>query len=404
MLGQHRVAVTGMGLVTAIGCDVPSFAASLLAGRSGVEPLPGPPDIFPKSSAAARVAAFAPPDGWLGWDRSVQFAVAAARGAFADAGRPRLDPERTGVAVASSKGGILAFCSAHCEFLAGERGSPGGAPPWLLSFLPSTPAAAVAADLGCRGPTTCPVAACAAGSHAVIEGALMVARGEADAAFAGAAEASICPLILAGFGKLGVLAADGVCRPFDRGRSGFVIGEGAAVLMLERLDGAAARGARIYAEVAGCARGADAGGLTAFSASGRSVAGAVGRAMASAGIGPEALGYVNAHATGTRSNDVIEARALRAALGERAASVPVSGTKPMTGHLLGAAGAVEAAVCILAISEGIIPPTLNLSEPDPECALDLVLAGRHSQVATAMNVSFGFGGQIGVIVLRARGR
>jgi len=386
--GTRRVVVTGIGLVSAIGCDLAAFCESLFAGRSGVAPLPDP--AAAGAWAAARVAGFQPLPGLEHADRSIQFAVAAARAAAADAGlsREALDGAQTGVSIASSKGGVLSFCNRASDA-------------WLWNYLPASPAGAVAREFGCTGPTSVPAAACAAGSHAVIAAARMIADGEAEIVLAGATEASITPLISVGFGKLGVLAKDGICRPFDARRSGFVIGEGAAVMVLESAGSAAARGAAAYAEVAGYARAADAHGIVAFDESGAGVGRAIRAALDDAAVPPDGVDYINAHATGTVHNDIVETKAIKLALGPHAAGVPVSGTKPITGHLLGAAGAIETAICLLAMRHGLIPPTINYAAPDPRCDLDCVpCTGRKADVRVALNLSFGFGGQIGVIVLR----
>jgi len=418
----RQAAITGIGIVSAIGSDLASFRQSLFSGRSGVRRIDGRALPVPY---AADVAGFVPPAGFERADRSVQFAIAAARAAVADAGLcgapagrigEYVDSDRAAVSIASSKGGVASICELR-ERLARTGGpvEPAALADLFANCWPSTPAAAVAADLGFRGPTAVPAAACAAGSHAVIDGALMIERGEADIVIAGATEASIIPLISAGFCQLGVLAPDGVCRPFDRDRSGFAIGEGAAMLILENTADARARGAGIYAGIAGHVRAADATGIVALDESGASVASAITRALHRAAIEcgtgvppvipePREVDYINAHATGTRLNDIIETRAIKAAFGSHARDVAVSGTKPITGHLLGAAGAIETAICAIALRHQMIPPTINLRTRDPECDLDLVCdARRPAAVDVVMNLSFGFGGQIGVLVLTRDG-
>jgi len=396
---NRRAAITGIGIVSAVGSDLASFRRALYFGRSGVRRINDP--ALPVPYAAA-VDGFVPPTGSARSDRSVQFAIAAARAAVADARlHAGICPERAGVSIASSKGGVASVCQLR-ERMA-DLSPPTGRTVLAELFAncwPSTPAAAVAADLGFRGPTAVPVAACAAGSHAIIDAALMIERDEADVVMAGATEASIIPLISAGFAQLGVLAPDGVCRPFDRDRRGFAIGEGAAMLLLEHVADARARGAGTYAEIAGHVRAADATGIVALDETGGSVASAITRGLNRAGIEPGAVGYINAHATGTRLNDLIETRAIKAAFGPHMHSVAVSGTKPITGHLLGAAGAIETAICAIALRDQMIPPTINLRARDPECDLDLVCdAARPAAVHAAMNLSFGFGGQIGVVIL-----
>ena len=398
---NRRAAITGIGVVSSIGSDLATFRYSLFSGRSGVRRIDNRGLPVPY---AADVAGFVPPAGYEQADRSVQFAIAAARAAAADAGfdTTQADLERAGVSIASSKGGVSSVCELR-ERLAAHNGEPANRAALANLFAncwPSTPAAAVAADFGFRGPTAVPVAACAAGAYAVIDGALMIERGEAHLVIAGATEASIIPLISAGFGQLGVLAPDGICRPFDRDRSGFAIGEGAAMLVLENTADARTRGASIYAEIAGHVRAGDASGIVALDETGAGVASAVTRALDQAGISPYDVDYINAHATGTRLNDLIETRAIKMALGSHARDVAVSGTKPITGHLLGAAGAIETAICAIALRDRTIPPAINLRAPDPQCDLNLVLGTcRRADMDVAMNLSFGFGGQIGVILL-----
>jgi len=393
--------ITGIGIISAVACDAESFASSLFSGCSGVSPVAGdaPGTIAGIVPAAAFISDFPEPGGdWASRDRSIRFAVAAARQAARQANLSGADPERTGACIASSKGGMLSFCRERSAWRAGG-GYP--SPNFFADYWPSSPAAAVALDTGCRGPVFAPVAACAAGTHALIAAARMIASGEADVVLAGATEASLTPLVCSGFRRLGVLAPDGVCRPFDRRRSGFVIGEGAAVMTVESRAHAEERGVPSYAAIAGWAMASDAHGLTALDSSGERIAAAIGTALTRSGVDPAGVQYINAHATGTKMNDTVESRAIRQAFGWHTNEISISGTKPATGHLLGAAGAIEAAVCLLAMQHNMIPPTLNLVDVDPECGLPVVAGSPLSRaVDTAVNLSFGFGGQIGVLVFK----
>ena len=398
-----RVVVTGMGCVSPVGNDRFSTWDSVRAGRSGVARITAfdPSDL--PSQIAGEVKGF-DPVALLGHkearrtSRPVQFAVAAAREAVVDSGID-LAPiaEQAAVIVASGVGGLALFEKAVLAYAEGgyRRVSAFAAAGMLVDM----PAGMVAADVGAKGPNFAIVSACASGAHAIGEAAEQIRRGAAVVALAGGTEGSITPVGMAMYCVIGALSRrnddpTAASRPFDRDRDGFVTGEGAAVLVLEERGHARARGARIYAEVVGYGATADAAHITQPDPSGAQAARCIGLALAQAGRQPGDVGYVNAHGTGTPLNDVAETRALTLALGEAVTAVPVSSTKSMTGHLTGAAGALEAMISILAIHDGYLPPTVNLDHPDPECDLDHVaLVGRPvSGLDLVISTSFGFGG------------
>ena len=403
MTGRVRVVVTGMGCVSPVGNDRASTWDALRSGRSGVARITAfdPSDL--PSQMAGEVKGF-DPEALLGrkearrTSRPVQLAVAAAREAVADSGID-LGPisDEAAVIIASGVGGLALFERAVLAYAEGgyRRVSAFAAAGMLVDM----PAGMVAADLGARGPNFAIVSACASGAHAIGEAAEQIRRGDAVVALAGGAEAAITPVGMAMYCVIGALSRrnddpEAASRPFDRDRDGFVSGEGAAVLVLEELGHARSRGADIYAELVGYGATADAAHVTQPDPSGAQAARCVRLALERAGRAPHEVGYVNAHGTSTPMNDVAETRALKLALGEAAAVVPVSSTKSMTGHLTGAAGALEAMVTILAVRDRFLPPTINLDHPDPECDLHHVaLVGRPAPDATlALSMSFGFGG------------
>jgi 3-oxoacyl-[acyl-carrier-protein] synthase II len=406
---RRRVAVTGIGPVTPVGVGVDAFWSSLVEGRSGIDKIQRFDTTELPVHLAGEVADF-DPAAWMDakeakrTDRFTQFAVAGARMAWEDAGAPEVDHQRAGVIVSSGVGGIETLLAQHVVML--ERG-PGRVSPFMVPGLMANAAAGhVAMNMGFTGPNMCIVTACAAGAHAVGEAYRWVADGDADVMLAGGSEAGLVPLTLAAFAQMQALTRnpdpETASRPFDAERDGFVLSEGACVLVLEELDRAVARGARIYAEMAGYGASADAYHITAPEPRGTGAALAIKRALRDAGEEPSAVSYINAHGTSTPLNDAAETRAIKAALGEEVAhQVPVSSTKSMTGHLLGAAGAAEAAVTALTIHHGVLPPTIHLATPDPECDLDHVPnEAREAEVSLALSNSFGFGGQNAVVALR----
>jgi 3-oxoacyl-[acyl-carrier-protein] synthase II len=338
-----------------------------------------------------------PPKEARRFDRVVLLALAAAREALAGAGLAgAADPERVGVALGSGIGGLATLEDSIAVLR--ERGPRRVSPFAIPMLIGNMPAGAIAIRHGLRGPNLGLVSACASGAHAIGEAARWIERGDADAMLAGGSEAANRPLALAGFAAMRALSTrndtpTAASRPFDRARDGFVIAEGAALLVLEEEEHARARGARIRARLLGYGRGADAFHITQPEPSGRGAARCMQLALEDAGIAPAEVGWLNAHATGTPAGDASEARAVHAVFGSHAASLPVSATKSMTGHLLGAAGAVEAVLAIRALETGILPPTTNLDDPDPECALDHVAhKARACRVRVALSNSFGFGG------------
>jgi beta-ketoacyl-acyl-carrier-protein synthase II len=398
---MRRVAVTGLGAVTPLGLDAVSTWEAAVAGRSGVAFI----ESFDASEFPVRIAAevkgFEPeavvgPKDARRLERNVVLAVAAAREAWADAGVEGVDPARAGVLVGSAIGGIVGVLAQN-EVLA-ERG-PSRVSPWFLpNVLVDSASGQIAIDLGLRGPNYAPVSACATGSHAVGEGAETIRRGDADVVLAGGTEACMHPVILAGFCAMRGLVGEEedptrASRPFDATRAGFVMGEGACVLVLEELERARARGARVYAEVLAYGTSNDAHHMAQPDPESVGVAEMMRAAVSRAGIEPERVGYINAHGTSTPQGDLAETKAIKDVFGEHAHALAVSSTKSVMGHLFGAAGAVEAMMCVRAVHEGVLPPTINYRTPDPELDLDYVPnEARPQQVEVALSNAMGLGG------------
>jgi 3-oxoacyl-[acyl-carrier-protein] synthase II len=405
---MRRVAVTGLGAVTPLGLDARSTWEAAVAGRSGV----GFIESFDASGFPVRIAAevrgFEPeavvgPKDARRLERNVVLAVAAAREAWADAGAEGVDPARAGILVGSAIGGVVGVLAQN-EVLA-ERG-PSRVSPWFLpNVLVDSASGQIAIDLGLRGPNYAPVSACATGSHALGEGAETIRRGDADVVLAGGTEACMHPVILAGFCAMRGLVAEEedptlASRPFDATRAGFVMGEGACVLVLEDLERARARGARVYAEVLGYGTSNDAHHMAQPDPESVGVAEMTRAALSRAGLEPERVGYVNAHGTSTPQGDLAETKALKEVFGGHAYSLAVSSTKSVMGHLFGAAGAVEAMMCVLAVHEGVLPPTINYRTPDPELDLDYVPnEARRRQVEVALSNAMGLGGHNACVLL-----
>jgi 3-oxoacyl-[acyl-carrier-protein] synthase II len=406
-----RAVITGLGCITPIGLDVKEFWKNLVNGVSGV----GPISSFDASGLGCQIAAEV-----KGFDplkyldvraarrmaRFSQFAVAAAAQAVEDAELDisRLDPYRVGVVMNTGGGGVPDIAEGERTFL--EKG-PGRVSAFLVPMLaPNMPSCQIAMRYGIRGPVITSVAACAAGAYAFVEAKWIIDRGEAEVVIVGGTEASLHPLTIAAFDNMRALSRrnhdpQGACRPFDKDRDGFVFGEGAVAMVVEKLEHALKRGAPIYAELSGGALSCDAYHVTAPEPSGEAAAQAMIRALRNANIGPEEVNYIVAHGTGTPLNDVTETLAIKRALGEHAYRVAISSPKSMVGHLLGAAGALSALTAVLAISHGIVPPTINLDNQDPECDLDYVpKVARHMPVTVAMVNAFGFGGQNASLVFR----
>ncbi|HVE64701.1 MAG TPA: beta-ketoacyl-ACP synthase II [Mycobacteriales bacterium] len=394
------VVITGLGAVTPVGDDVASTWSALLAGRSGVGLLTDERYADMPVRLAAQV--ITDPADRLDrveartLDRGQRLALLAAREAWADAGAPDVAPERIAVVVGSGIGGAVTLLD-QWDVLR-EHGARRVSPYVVPMLMPNGPAATVALELSARAQVRAPVSACASGADAIALAVDLLRAGLADIVVAGGAEACIHPLPLAGFAQMRALSTrhddpEAASRPFDAGRDGFVMGEGAGLLVLETQEHAQARGVRCYAELAGAGVTADAHHMTAPEPSGAGAAHAMRYALAAAGADIAQVGYVNGHATSTPLGDIAEAQAIRAVLGARTADVPVSATKSMTGHLLGAAGAVEAVVTALSVFEGRVHPTRNYDKPDEAIELDVVPEGHRAvDIELALTNSFGFGG------------
>jgi 3-oxoacyl-[acyl-carrier-protein] synthase II len=387
------VVVTGRGVVSAIGEGAEPFFDALLAGKGGVTEGVAPcADFDPESAMSPKEARRA--------DRFTQLAVAAAQQAAAEADVPDgIDPARIGVLVGTGVGGLTTL-QAECQVWL-EQGDRAVSPHFVPMMMPNAAAGTIAMKVGAHGPGFSVASACATGSHAIGEALRMIQRNEADAVIAGGSEAALVGLCLAAFKKMGALSREGIARPFDQRRDGFVMGEGAAVLVLEREEHARARGVPILARIVGYAASNDAFHITQPDQSGRGAEQAMRAALQDAGASPSDVGYVNAHGTGTPYNDRIESAAIRRVLGE--GGPPISSVKAAVGHTLGAAGAIEAVACIEAIRRGALPPTLNLEQIDPECEADHVAGAPREapDLQLALSNSFGFGGQNACLAVAA---
>ncbi len=403
-----RVAVTGLGAVTPLGLDVPSTWAAAVAGESGIDWI----HAFDASEFPVRIAAevkdfdpsaVASPKEVRKLERNVLLALGAAREAITDADLNGFVPERVGIIFGSAIGGLPGIVEQQ-EVLR-ERGADRVSPNFLPNVLVDSASGQIAISLGIKGPNYAVVSACATGSHAVGEAAELIKRGDADAVLAGGTESCIHPLILAGFIAMRGLAAEDehpplASRPFDATRAGFVIGEGAGALLLEDWERAEARGARIYAEVLGYGASNDAHHMAQPEPEAEGVAAMMRAALARAGIEPERVGYVNAHGTSTPLGDLAETKALKTVFGDHAYRLAVSSTKSMMGHTFGAAGAIEAILSVLALHHGVLPPTINYRDPDPECDLDYVPnEARQAHVDVALSNAMGLGGHNGCVLL-----
>lgn len=401
--GLRRVVVTGLGAVTPIGNTISQYWEGLSTGRNGV----GPITLFDASRHACRLAAEVKdfdPRGSIErkeakrWDRFCQFAVVAAKQAVAQAGLAIKEarPERVGVAIGSGVGGLL-MMETQAHVLA-DRGPDRVSPFCVPMMIPNMAAGLTAIAIGAKGPSTAASTACAAGSNAIGDAYRLIQLGLADAMVCGGAESAITPLGVAGFASAKALSCRNddpatASRPFDAERNGFVIGEGAGVVVLESLEHARARGATILAEVVGYGMTCDAHHITSPSPGGVGGAEAMRLALADARLEAEQVDYVNAHGTSTQANDSNETSAIKSALGEHARTIPVSSTKSMTGHLLGGSGGIEAVAAVMAIEHNLVPPTINYHNPDPACDLDVVPnKARELKLNVVLSNSFGFGG------------
>ena len=410
---SRRVVITGLGLVTPLGLDPQQSWAAVLRGDSAAAPITAFDTAGFGTTFACEVRGF-DATRWLERrlcrtiDRFVQFALVAALQARADAGLELEQAslaDRTGVFVGSGLGGLQTLEATHAALLA--KGPRRGISPY---FIPATiinlAAGQISILLGARGPNLAQVSACSSGAHAIGDAMRCIQRGEADVMLAGGAEATICPLGIGGFSAMRALSTrneqpERASRPFDAGRDGFVMGEGAGLLVLEERRHAQQRGARIYAELAGYGLNADAHHITAPAPDGEGAVRCMRLALQDAGLAPDAVAHVNAHGTSTRFNDAMETAALKQVFGDHARRLAVCSTKGATGHLLGAAGGVELALCALAVHHGVVPPTINYETPDPECDLDYTAnQPREVSVPAALSNSFGFGGTNACLVLR----
>lgn len=407
---RKRVVITGMGCISPLGNDVQTTWQNLLAGKSGVDTITHYDASEYKTRFAAEVKGFDGSDIFGSrdarrMDRFAQFAVATAQQAVDDAGLRITDDNRDdiGVVIGTGIGGLSTLFDQMQVFI--ERG-PNRVSPFLVPMmLPDTGPGMVAIHLGVRGPNMAVVTACATGTNAVGEATEIIRRGQAEIMLAGGTEAAIIPLAMAGLSVMTALSSrnedpQGASRPFDLERDGFVMGEGAAVLVLESLEHALARGARILAEVSGYGSTNDAYHISAPAENGSGAARCMQMALENAGLSIHQISYINAHGTSTPLNDKSETAAIKTVFGEQAYRIPVSSTKSMTGHLLGASGAVEAVISVKTIQDCLVAPTINYQHPDPECDLDYVPnTSRAVQIEHVMSNSFGFGGHNATIII-----
>ena len=406
---RKRVVVTGLGCISPLGLDVSTTWNGILAGKSGVGPITRFDASLHKTRIAAEVKGFDGvalfgPKEVRRMDRFCQFALAVSQQAVQDANLTITadNRDRIGAVVGSGIGGLTTLFEQIVTYF--DRG-PSRVSPFVINMMiPDAAGGVIAIHLNLRGPNFAVTAACATGAYAIGEAAETIRRGAADVMLAGGSEAVIVPITMAGMNALTAVSArneepERACRPFDLHRDGFVMGEGAAVLCLESLEHAQARGARILAEVSGFGANNDAFHITAPSENGEGAAICMELSLKDAGLTPRDIGYINAHGTSTTLNDKSETAAIKTVFGEQAYHIPVSSTKSMIGHLLGAAGAIEALFCVKALQDGILPPTINYETPDPVCDLDYVPnVARPAQIKHAMTNSFGFGGHNAVLI------
>ncbi len=411
---RRRVVVTGMGAVTPVGNTVAATWEALVAGRSGVTPITKFDATKFPVRFAAEIKGFSPTDYMdrkevKRSDQYTQYAVAAAKQAMSDAGlsdteASGIDPDRIGVIIGSGIGGLKSFEEQHDVYR--ELGPSKISPFFIPMFIADIAAGIVSMQFQAKGPNYATMSACATSAHAIGDAFRTIQYGDADIMICGGAEATVTPMAIGGFANMKALserneAPEAASRPFEKDRDGFVMGEGAGVIILEELEHARARGARIYAEIVGYGATGDAYHLTAPAPNGEGAQRAMRRAMKDAGLMPSDVQYINAHGTSTPANDLNETRAIKAVFGDEAGNVNVSSTKSCTGHMLGAAGAVEFVISTLVVQEGIIPPTINYDTPDPE--LDLNFTPNVSvtrEVSAALSNSFGFGGHNATLAVR----
>ncbi len=410
-MSKRRVVVTGLGIVCPVGSELETAWRNICAGVSGIRPVTS----FDVSAFPVRFAGtvtdfdadkYIPRKDQKKMDPFIHYGIGAAMDAFRDAGLEVTEEnaERIGVSIGSGIGGLSGIERNHIALLNGgpRKISPFFVPGSIINMISGN----LSILLGIKGPNLATVTACATGTHAIGDCARLIAYGDADVMLAGGAEMASTPLGLGGFAAARALSTRNdepqrASRPWDRDRDGFVLGDGAGVLVLEALEHAQARGARIYAELVGFGMSGDAFHMTQPAKNGEGAARCMSNALRDAGLNPEDVDYINAHGTSTPAGDVAETQAIHRALGEHARKVAVSSTKSMVGHALGAAGGMEAVFTVLALRDQILPPTINLDEPDPACDLDYVPnEAREARVEVAMSNSFGFGGTNGTLVFR----
>ncbi len=412
-MSERRVVLTGMGVVTPIGNDIPTFWQSMMEGRSGISRYAA----FDSTEFACKIAGevkdfsaapyFKNPKSAKRTDRFTQFAMAASKMALEDSGLDldTIDRNRFGVMIGSGIGGLSSM-EEECKRLL-ERG-PSRVSPFTIAMMISNMASGIVSmEYDLRGPNMCIVTACATANNSLGEAWRIIKFGDADGFIAGGCEATITPLGIGGFSAMKAVSLrndepEKACRPFDRDRDGFIMSEGAGIMILEEYEHAKRRGAQIYCEITGYGCTADAYHMTAPMPEGEGAARAMQVAMKHGRVNPGEIDYINAHATSTGLGDICETKAIKLALGDHAKKTMVSATKSMTGHLLGAAGGVELAACALAIKHGVVPPTINHETPDPECDLDCVPnIPREAKLKTVISNSFGFGGHNATLLIQA---
>jgi len=408
---KRRVVVTGIGMVTPVGLDTEKTWEGLINGRSGIGPITQFDDKNIPTRIAGEIHGFDPATyidakEIKKMDRFIHLAIAASQMAMNDSGltiTPE-NAEHVGVLVSAGMGGLPAIEKYHKVYL--EKGYRKISPFFIPMLIVNLAAGQISIRYGAKGPNSCVVTACATGTHSIGDAFKIIQRGDATAMIAGGTESCICPLGVGGFNAMKALSTRNdqpqrASRPFDAERDGFVMGEGAGIVILEDMDYALKRGATIHAEVVGYGMTGDAYHMTTPAPNGEGAARCMKMAINDAGIAPADMGYINAHGTSTKYNDEYETMGIKSVFGDYAYRIPVSSTKSMTGHLLGAAGGVEAVITILALVRGILPPTINLENPDPECDLDYIPnQARRVHVDIAMSNSFGFGGTNACLVFR----
>ncbi len=408
---KRRIVITGMGVVTPLGIGLDNVWELLLQGKSGVAPITRFDTTRHETKIAGEVKNFNPEEyvprkEVKKMDLFIHYALAAAKIAVDDAklDRAREQSDRVGVVVGTGLGGLPTLEKYHQILL--ERGPDRISPFFIPMLIANLAPGQIAMQYGMKGPNISIVTACATGAHCIGDASRMIEYGDADVIVAGGTEANLTPLTVGGFNAMKALSTrndepERASRPFEKNRDGFIVGEGAGILILEELEHAKARGARIYAEVAGYGYNADAHHITAPAPDGEGFVRCMRMALKNAQLTPDQVDYINAHGTSTPLNDYTETIAIKEVFGERAKKIPVSSTKSMTGHLLGAAGAIEAVFSVLSIRDQVCPPTINYEEPDPECDLDYVPnTARKQHVAVSLSNSFGFGGTNATLIFR----